>query len=92
MIVSRGLVGPKANLRPVGRKGDGLIFPYFLATKPTLRASAGKAVALFKLILPRRTVTVRRGTTCDDASGVTPGAREKGARNPYRDPTLVPLV
>jgi hypothetical protein len=92
MIVSRGLVDPKANLKLVGRKGNRLIFLYSFALKPTLRASAGRLVCLFKPIARRRTVTVGRRVTRDDASGVTPGAREKGANDPYQDPTLVPLA
>jgi hypothetical protein len=35
---------------------------------------------------------VRSGVICDDVSSVTPGAHEKGTRDPYQDPTLVPLV
>ncbi len=73
-------------------KGRQVNIPVLSCVELTLRASAGKAVALFKLIAPWRTVTVRKGVTCDDASGVTPGAREKGTGDPYQDPTLVPLV
>ena len=92
MIVSRGLVGPKPYPKLVWRKGNRLIFLYFFVTKPTLPASTGKHVYLFKPIAPGRTVTVRTGVTRDDASGVTRGAREKGTKNPYQDPTLVPLA
>lgn len=48
MIVSRGLVGPKANPNLVGRKGDRLIFLYSSTHKPTFPASTGKPVSLFK--------------------------------------------
>lgn len=92
MIVSRGLVDPKISLKLAGRKGNRLILLYSFAIEPTLRASAGSPVRLFKLIAPGRTVTVRTGVIRDDVSSVTPGAREKGANDPYRDPTLVPLV
>jgi hypothetical protein len=60
--------------------------------KLTLSASIGRPVSLFKLIAPWRTVMVRKGVICDDASNVTRGAREKGTGDPYQDPTLVPLV
>ena len=92
MIVSRGLVGPKTGLKLAGRMGNRLILLYSFALKPTLPASTGKPVSLFKLIARRRTVTVRRRVTCDDVSSVTRGAREKGANDPYQDPTLVPLA
>ena len=52
----------------------------------------GNIVVLFKLIPPRRNVTLRSGAIRDDASGVTPGAHEKGSGEPYQDPTQVPLV
>ncbi len=92
MIVSRGLVGPKMHLNLVRRKGNRLIFLYSHALKPTLGASAGKIIVLSKLIARRRNVTLRNRVICDGASRVTPGAHEKGACEPYRDPTLVPLV
>ena len=60
--------------------------------KPTLGASTGKTVVLFKLIAPWRNVMLRSGVICDDVSNVTPGAHEKGILEPYQDPTLVPLV
>ncbi len=60
--------------------------------KPTLRANTGKTIVLLKPIPRRRTVMVRSRITGDDASGATPGAHEKGMLEPYRDPTLVPLV
>ena len=60
--------------------------------KPTFPANTGSLVWLLKLIAPRRTVMVRKGVTCDDASGATRGTREKGIEDPYQDPTQVPLV
>ena len=92
MIVSRGLVGPKTNLKLVGQKGNRLIFLYFPGVKLTFSANTGSLVWLFKLIAPWRTVTVRRGVICDDESSATRGTREKGPGNPYQDPTQVPLV
>ena len=35
---------------------------------------------------------VRKRVICDDASNVTQGTREKGTKDPYQDPTQVPLV
>ena len=35
---------------------------------------------------------VRRGVKSDDVSRATLGTREKGACDPYQDPTQVPLV
>lgn len=72
--------------------GNRLIFLYFLVVKPTFRANTGNLVWLSKLIALRRTVTVRRSVTGDGVSRATPGTREKGTRDPYQDPTQVPLV
>ena len=60
--------------------------------KPTLGASTGNPVRLFKLIALWRNVMLRNSVTGDDASGATPGAHEKGLHEPYQDPTQVPLV
>jgi hypothetical protein len=60
--------------------------------KPTLGANTDKTIVLLKQIALWRTVMVRNSVTCDDVSGATPGAHEKGLREPYQDPTLVPLV
>jgi hypothetical protein len=60
--------------------------------KPTLGANMGNIVVLFKLIRVWRIVMMRNTPKCDDVSHAKPGAREKGARDPYQDPTLVPLV
>ena len=35
---------------------------------------------------------VRKNVTSDDVSRATLGTREKGACDPYQDPTQVPLV
>jgi hypothetical protein len=50
MIVSRGLVGPKTNLKLIGQKGNRLIFLYSSMLKLTFRASIGNLVWLFKHI------------------------------------------
>jgi hypothetical protein len=71
MIVSRGLVDPKTGFKLAGRKGNRLILLYSFAQEPTLRASIGKPVSLFKLIARWRTVTVRKRVICDDVSSVT---------------------
>ena len=92
MIVSRGLVGPKMYDKLVRQKGNRLIFLYSRKMKPTLGANADNTIVLLKLIALWRTVTVRNSVTCDDASSATPGAHEKGLREPYQDPTQVPLV
>ena len=92
MIVSRGLVGPKMYLKLVRQKGNRLIFLYSRKMKPTLGANTDKTIVLLKQIALWRTVMVRNSVTCDDVSGATPGAHEKGLREPYQDPTLVPLV
>ena len=92
MIVSRGLVGPKIYLNRSMSKGKQVNIPVLLALKPTLWANAGNLVWLLKLIALWRTVMVRRSVICDDVSRATPGAREKGAADPYQDPTQVPLV
>ena len=35
---------------------------------------------------------MRKSVTCDGVSRAMPGTREKGTRDPYQDPTQVPLV
>ncbi len=92
MIVSRGLVDPKTSLNRSWSKGKQVNIPVLSYVKLTFPANAGRVVALFKLIASRRTVMVRKDVICDDASGATRGTREKGACDPYQDPTLVPLV
>jgi hypothetical protein len=76
----------------VCQKGNRLIFLYSCKLKPTLQASVGNPVRLFKLIARWRNVMLRNCVICDDVSNVTPGAHEKGLQDPYQDPTQVPLV
>ena len=92
MIVSRGLVGPKTTLNRRWPKGKQVNIPVLACNKPTFQANTGSLVWLFKLILSWRNVMLRKETKSDDVSRATPGTREKGACDPYQDPTQVPLV
>ena len=93
MIVSRGLVGPKISLNRSWSNGKQVNIPVLLCNETNVSGQHGQPRQVVQaLIAPRRTVTVRKGVTCDGVSHATPGTREKGTKDPYQDPTQVPLV
>jgi hypothetical protein len=93
MIVSRGLVGPKMYLNRSTSNGKQVNIPVLLCDETNVSGQHGQSCLVVQaLIALWRTVMVRRSVTCDGVSRAMPGTREKGTRDPYQDPTQVPLV
>ena len=95
MFVSQGLVGPKVYRNPSTSKGKQVNIPVpsdCSVIALTLRDMPRGAVAPSKHRSPWSTVMVRSGRMCDGETWQIPGAREKGVRCPYREPTQVPLA
>lgn len=83
MIVSRGLVGPKPSLNRSWAKGKQVNIPVLaLQQNRRFRPTRAALSGCLNILAPRRTVTVRKGVTCDGVSRATPGTREKGAKRP----------
>lgn len=92
MFVSRGLVGPKCYHKLTNTKGKQVNIPVPCANILTHLVMLSGVVAPFNLIISWSTVMVRIERKSYDVSKQTPGAREKVAQRPYREPTQVPLV
>lgn len=92
MIVSRGLVGPKTYRNSSTPKGKQVNIPVPFSTKLTSQGRLSSVVALSKHRNPWRAVMARSGRICYCESQLHPGTREKEAKRPYQDLTLVPLA